>query len=120
MNLFLYLVVGSVGMDLYVGCCNNSSAFLLYSSVSMTTNDMPLTAVKIILVESFFNSVIAFLSSFAMLGGGLYVFLMMVFTSPLNSSASPCCNLLHAFSISAAYSVQVGFLGPCQIWPVGQ
>ena len=98
-------------MDLYVGCCNNSSAFLLYSSVSMTTNDTPLSVVKIILVESFFNSVMAFLSSFVMLGGGLYVFLMMVFTSPLNSSASPCCNLLHACSIAAIYSVTGGLLG---------
>ena len=50
----------------------------LYSSVSLTTSDTPLSAVKIIFVESFFNSVIAFLSSFVMLGGGLYVFLMMV------------------------------------------
>ena len=110
MSLFLYLVVGSVGMELYVGCCNNSSAFL-YSSVSMATNDTPLSAVKIILEESFFNSVMPFLSSFVMLVGRLYVFLMMVFTSPLNSSASPCCNLLHAHSIAATYSVTGGLLG---------
>ena len=53
----------------------------------------------------------AFLSSFVMLGGGLYVFLMMVFTSPLNSLVSPCCNLLHACSITATQSVTGGLLG---------
>ena len=54
MSLFLYLVVGSVGMDLYVGC-NNSSSFLLYSSISITTN---YTKIKILFrreVESYID-----------------------------------------------------------------
>ena len=110
MSLFLYLVVGSVGMDLCVGCCNSFSA-LLYSSVSITTNEYPLIccqdhSCRIFL--QFFNGLPFFLHD---VRWGLYVFWMMVFTSPLNSSASPYCNLLHAYSIAATYSVTGRFLG---------
>ena len=94
----------------YVGCCSNSSAFFLYSAVSMTTSDTPLSAVRTILEVSFFNSLIVFISSLVMLGG-LCVFLMKDLTSPLSSSASSCCNLLHACSMVATYSVLGGLLG---------
>ena len=63
MSLFLYLVVGSAGMDLYSGWSSNACAFLMYSSLSITTKDTPLSTVRMILLLSFLSSSKALLSS---------------------------------------------------------
>ena len=59
---FLFFVVGSEGMVLCVGWFSGSSTFFIYSSLSITTMDTPLSAVKITLVLSFVISFINFCS----------------------------------------------------------
>ena len=63
MSLFLYLLGGSFGMDLYSGWSSSDRAFLIYSSLSITTKDTPLSAVRMILLLSFLSSAKALLSS---------------------------------------------------------
>ena len=90
MSLFLYLVVGSLEMGLYAGWSSNSWAFLIYSSLSITTKDTPLSAVRMILLLSFLSSANAFLSSLVMFDFGGCIFFRIVLISPLSSSTSPC------------------------------
>ena len=78
----------------------------------MTTKAIPLSAVKTILDLSSFNSLMAFLSSLVMLGGGLCDLLMIDLTSPLvllPLLVVTCCTLV----LSQLYILHwVGFLGP--------
>ena len=62
-NLFFCILVRSVDRILYVGRFNGSFAFLIYSSLFITTKATPLSLVKINLESSFFNSLMALLSS---------------------------------------------------------
>ena len=77
----------------------------------MTTRDTPLSAVRMILLESLLSSASAFFSSLVMLFAGVLIFLRMALISPLNSSALPGINFVQAFSIEAMYSPTGGFLG---------
>ena len=77
----------------------------------MTTKATPLSAVKIILLLSFFNSFMAVYSSLVIFAGGLCAFVSTFLTSTLNSSASPWFNLGQACSIAAMYSHMGGCLG---------
>ena len=109
-NLFLYLVVGSVVNSLYAVWCNNSTDFIIYSSLSMTTVDTPLFAVSITLPLSFFSSCIALASFFAMFSLGGQMFFKINLISPLSSSAFPCFNCWHTLSVSDMYSLTGGSL----------
>ena len=111
MSLFLYLVVGSLGMDLYSCLSSSSWAFLIYSSLSITTKDTPFSAVKMILLLSFLSSAKALLSCMVMFDMGGCIFSKMVLISPLSSSASPCLSCDHACSMEAMYSPTGGDLG---------
>ena len=110
-TLFLYLLVGSVGMGLYAGWSSNSWAFLIYSSLFITTMDTLLSAVRMILFLSLLSSASAFCSSLVMFNLGGCIFFRMDLISPLSSSASPCFSCEHACSIKAMYSPTGGHLG---------
>ena len=87
-NLFLYLLVGSVVNLLYVGCLSISSDFFIYSSLFMTTMDTSLLVVRIIFSLSLFSSWMALASSLFMFGFGGCMFLRMDLISPHNSLPS--------------------------------
>ena len=77
----------------------------------MTTRDTPLSAVRMILLESLLSSTSAFFSSLVILFVGVLIFLRMVLISPLNSSTLPVFSLVQVFSIEAMYLLTGGFLG---------
>ena len=70
-----------------------------------------LSAVKIILLSSFLNSLMALYSSLVIFTGGFCVFFSAFLTSTLNSSAYPWLNLEKASSIATMYSPIGGCLG---------
>ena len=85
--------------------------FFTYSSLSITTKDTPLSAVRMILLLSFLSSAKALLSSMVIFDLGGFIFFSMVLISPLHSSASPCLRCEHAFSIEAMYLPTGGDMG---------
>ena len=72
-SLFLYLVVGSLVIFLYVVSFSSSSAFFSQSSLFITTKATPLSTVSTILMSSLLNCAIAFCASFVIfcLGVGI-------------------------------------------------
>ena len=70
----------------------------------------PLCVVRIILLSSFFNSLMAWNSSLVMFDFGICVFLSMFLTSTLSSSASPWFNYEQACSMATMYSPLGGHL----------
>ena len=75
-------------MTLYVSSFNRSCALFMYSSLSITTRQVPFSAVNMTLLVSFFNSFIAFCSSLVMFALGCWIFFKTALTSAFNSSAS--------------------------------
>ena len=98
-SLFFCLIVGSAGMILYVSWFNNSSAFLMYSSLSITTKHTPLSAVRTTLVLSSLKSFMCLLFFPRDVWSG-WLDLLLRQLSPLLSvtSASPWARLWHVCS----------------------
>ena len=120
MSLFFCLLVGSSGIILYASSFSRSYALLMYSSLSITTRQVPLSGVNMTLLVSFFNSTIAFCSSFVILALGGWIFFRTAFTSALNSSASPWARFWKVCSTAAMYSPIGGHHGGnCKVWPIG-
>ena len=87
-----------------------SSDFWMYSSLSMTTMDTPLSTVSMTTSLSLFSSCMAFASSFVMFGLGSCVFLKICLISPLSSYTFPCFSCWHTLSIWEIYLLTGGSL----------